>query len=83
MDYRLTRHAIEGLGERSIPLQLVEMVLADPEQQFEEDGLMVYQSRFEGTQGKTYLLRVFVNTAVSPARVVTVYRTSKLNKYWR
>lgn len=83
MDYRLTRHALEELSERSIPLQLVEMVLADPEQQFEEDGLMVYQSRFDGKQGKTYLLRVFVNTTVAPANVVTVYRTSKLNKYWR
>ncbi|MBD2425408.1 DUF4258 domain-containing protein [Phormidium sp. FACHB-1136] len=83
MDYRLTRHAIEELSERRIPLQLVEMVLADPEQQFEEDDLMVYQSRFAGTQGKTYLLRVFVNITVAPARVVTVYKTSKLNKYWR
>ncbi|MGG6241588.1 DUF4258 domain-containing protein [Nodosilinea sp. AN01ver1] len=83
MEYRLTLHAREEMSDRNIPIQMVEMVLTNPDQQFEEDGLMLYQSKFAGAAGKTYLLRVFVNTSVVPARVVTVYRTSKLNKYWR
>ena len=31
----------------------------------------------------TYLLRVFVDTDREPPEVVTVYRTSKITKYWR
>jgi hypothetical protein len=33
--------------------------------------------------GKRYLVRVFVDVDRSPAEVVTVYRTSKIEKYWR
>jgi hypothetical protein len=32
---------------------------------------------------KTYLVRVFVDVDRRPAEVVTVYRTSKMEKYWR
>jgi hypothetical protein len=30
-----------------------------------------------------YLVRVFVDVDRTPAEVVTVYRTSKMAKYWR
>jgi len=33
--------------------------------------------------GRILLLRVIVDDAVTPAVVVTVYRTSKVAKYWR
>jgi len=32
---------------------------------------------------KVYLLRVFVDIDREPPEVVTVYRTSKVRKYWR
>jgi hypothetical protein len=32
--------------------------------------------------GKDYLLRAMVNEATDPPVVVTVYRTSKIDKYW-
>ncbi len=44
----------------------------------------VYQSRLElGDPPKTYLFRVFVDVDRQPPDVVTVYRTSKIEKYWR
>jgi hypothetical protein len=47
-------------------------------------GRKVYQSLLElGDPPKTYLLRVFVDIDREPADVVTVYRTSKVDKYWR
>jgi hypothetical protein len=33
--------------------------------------------------GKTYLVRVFVDIDRSPAEVVTVYRTTRIAKYWK
>ncbi len=32
--------------------------------------------------GKVYLLRAMVNETANPPVVVTVYRTSKIEKYW-
>jgi hypothetical protein len=42
----------------------------------------VLQSRI-AVHAKTYLLRVFVDVDRHPPEVVTVYRTSKIEKYWR
>ena len=69
---------------RALPRDLVEQTLADPEQIVPSQGGMVaYQSRFESGGGKIYLMRVIVSTESEPPVVVTVYRTSRLSKYWR
>ena len=60
-------------------------VLAAPEQtEVVKEGRVVYQSRVQmGEPPKAYLLRIFVDTSAKPPAVVTVYRTSKIEKYWR
>lgn len=45
-------------------------------------GRDVLQSRID-VGGKTYLVRAFVDVDREPVEVVTVYRTSKIEKYWR
>ena len=45
-------------------------------------GRDVLQSRI-AFAGKTYLFRVFVDIDRDPAEVVTIYRTSRIAKYWR
>jgi len=42
---------------------------------------VVLQARAE-PEGKVYLIRVVVDVDRQPAEVVTVYRTSKIAKYW-
>ena len=49
----------------------------------EYGGCNAYQSKFDFGGGRIYLLRAIVDDRVSPARIITVYRTSKINKYWR
>lgn len=79
----LSRHASGELVRRGISREELDLVLSEPQQIVEGYGsLVVYQSRFE-TGGKTYLLRAVVNEFVTPAVVVTIYRTSKVFKYWR
>lgn len=70
---------------RQITEEDVAKVLAAPEQtETVREDREVYQSRLQsGEPLKTYLLRVFVDIARTPAEVVTVYRTSKVAKYWR
>ena len=58
--------------------------MQNPEQVVPEHAKIVaYQSKVDFPGGKQYLLRVMVNERTSPATVVTVYRTSKIEKYWQ
>lgn len=63
----------------------MDKVLRFPEQtELIRKGRAVYQSRFEyGEPPKTFLLRVFVDIDRIFPEVVTVYKTSKVAKYWR
>lgn len=84
-NYRLTGHAKEEMARRQISQDDVAKVLASPEQ-FEavRKGRNVYQSRIKvGKPHQRYLLRVFVDVDRKPPEVVTAYRTSKIEKYWR
>ena len=42
----------------------------------------VFQSQM-AISNKVYLIRVVVDPSESPAVIVTAYRTSKIEKYWR
>ena len=81
----ITPHAAIEAQRRGISLVLVEKVLGTPEQEFElRPGRVVLQTRISlGEPGKVYLIRVVVDIDGQPAEVVTVYRTSKVEKYWR
>jgi hypothetical protein len=69
------------MQRRGIPLAVVESILDAPAQKIPEHGDVVcYQSQVE-INHKAYLVRVMVNE--ESAKVVTVYRTSKIGKYWR
>ncbi len=83
--YCFTDHAKEEMARRQIREEDVDKVLACPAQtEMVRQGREVYQSRIEsGEPPKMYLLRVFVDIDREPPEVVTVYRTSKIAKYWR
>lgn len=83
MSVVFSKHVLEELLERKISRELVEQVLRSPQQKVPEvESVTCYQSRVD-MDGKQYLLRVMVNETMVPAKVVTVYRTSKITKYWR
>jgi hypothetical protein len=82
--YRLSRHAQDEMVRRQIPEAWVDSILTQPEQRISEAvGKEVLQSRFTAANGRMYLLRVVVATDREPPLVVTLYRTSKIEKYWR
>ena len=84
-DFVLTDHALKEMARREITHEDVRIVLANPEQmEMVREGRTVYQAKLEmGEPPKTYLLRVFMDIDRKPPHVVTVYRTSKIEKYWR
>ena len=78
-------HALFEMARRQISEDVVRSVLSAPQQSVRaRAGRMVFQSKIAaGDPPTTYLLRVFVDVDRSPAEVVTAYRTSKIEKYWR
>jgi Domain of unknown function (DUF4258) len=78
-------HALFQMRRRGISEKEVRQVIKDPEQTEEvRPGRVVFQSQLTaGEPDGTFLLRVFVDVGKSGLEVVTVYRTRKIEKYWR
>lgn len=84
-NFVFTDHALLEMARRKITQEDVKDVLASPEQmEMVREGRAVYQAKRKmGEPPGDYLLRVFVDIGPKPPYVVTVYRTSKIEKYWR
>ena len=84
-DYFITEHAYFEMRRRDISEQIVRKVLEEPDQVDEvRPDRRVYQSKIKlKDSNRTYLIRVFIDIDREPIEVVTVYRTSKIEKYWR
>jgi hypothetical protein len=85
MNFRLSRHAEWEMARRGIPLELVQTVMDGPEQRVVDEsrtGRWIHQSRLRFENGKMYVLRVVVDDEEQPPVIITVYRTSKIEKYW-
>lgn len=67
---------------RILPEQALE-VLRFPQQQLGSGDRQVYQSRYhDALEGKEMLLRVVAELRQEDLFVVTIYKTSKIRKYW-
>jgi hypothetical protein len=84
-DFIVSSHARAQMERRGITHDVVQRILSSPEQRLPvREGRVVFHSRIGmGRPSKMYLLRVFVDIDREPRRIVTVYRTTKLEKYWR
>jgi hypothetical protein len=58
------------------------IVLNSPQEILTQEGKKIYQSIINFEEEGDYLVRVFVNIEKEPFNVITVYRTSKLDKYY-
>ncbi len=85
MEFKLSKHAQEEIERREIPLFFIKRVLKNPDQVIYEKKKLkkIFQSKIKFEDGKIRLLRVIVNENTVPRRVITVYCTSKIEKYWR
>ena len=83
-NFHYSKHARNELLLRRIPRAMADGVLHNPQQVVpEREPRKAYQSVVDFGGGRIFLLRAIVDDAADPAIVVTVYRTSKIGKYWR
>jgi hypothetical protein len=82
---RWTEHADRSLVERQIDRQTAERTLRSPDLVTNVEGdsvRYVYQGKyFDSALGRPMLLRIIVEESLEEMVVVTLYRTSKLEKY--
>ncbi len=82
LDFIISNHAAIEINRRNIRIEDIEQVLNSPQQIISvRPGRKIYQSIVD-MDGKQYLLRLIVDEEIPPV-LVTVYRTSKVQKYWR
>lgn len=81
----LSDHAKTEARRRGISEATVLRVATTPEQRVAvRADREVRQSRIvDSASGKLYLIRVAVDSGRDGDTIVTVYRTSKIRKYWR
>lgn len=79
----LSDHAAEQAARRGIPHTDVPSVARTPEQVLTvRPDREIRQSRAL-LEGRIYVVRVVVDRGSSDDTIVTVYRTSQVEKYWR
>jgi len=84
MDFVFSKHAEEQLMRRSLDRNIVESIVLNPEQILEDEydtDIKVYQSIIK-EDNDVFLYRVFLNTKSRPNIIVTLYRTTKIKKYY-
>ena len=79
MKFELTKHAKKALAEREIPVAWVERTLASPELCLPDPDDATVECRYRKIpEFGGRVLRVAVNTAVEPNRVVSVFFDRKM-----
>ena len=79
--FSFSKHAEERLASRGLSKDLVLEVLDNPDKIIPLDfSLLIYQ-KIVVEADKNYLYRVFINQDLDPKLIVTVYKTSKFEKY--
>jgi len=84
MNFIFSKHAEEQLIRRSLDRNVVESVVLNPDQILYDENdtdIAIYQSIIKEF-GKLFLYRVFVNTQLLPNVIITLYRTTKIEKYY-
>ena len=81
MDFIFSQHDLDQMEARGISKETVENILANPDQILTLEDLTVFQ-QVVSKEKPLFLIRVFVNIRKNPNLVVTVYRTSKISKYY-
>ena len=78
----MTGHAQQEMQRRCISLEAIETTLNSPQQITDEkEERKCYQSIIL-KKNREYLLRIIV-AQTEPKTIITLYLTSKIQKYWR
>ncbi|MBN2481703.1 MAG: DUF4258 domain-containing protein [Bacteroidales bacterium] len=80
MIFVFSKHALEQIKNRNIPENSVRDIIENPDKIIDYDKcIKIYQSIYK--TDRKFLMRVFINCCKEPMVIITVYKTSKIEKY--
>lgn len=84
MEFVITDHARFEAQRRNIDLHFVKSIIENPQQKVSSRrNRLVFQSKFyDKILGKEMLMRVIVEQSGDILRVISIYKTSKIGRYW-
>jgi len=81
MNFTYSKHSLEQIKRRNIPKSIVNTIINHPDKAISsEKCVKIFQKKIIENK-KKYLYRVFVNICKAPFLIITVYKTSKSEKY--
>ena len=83
MRIRYSKHAEEQLKERHLSKRMVSNVLLKPQQILPGKKLRKIAQSIVKLEGLDFLIRVIYEEKGKDLEVLTVYKTTKIEKYWR
>lgn len=84
MGWKLIPHAETEMIRRQLPREMVVQTIEHPDQVVPASGgRVIHQSIFRFADGRRFLIRAVVEKRDDELFGITVYRTSKIDKYWR
>ncbi len=84
MKLEFTEHALFEMSRRSITNRQVEEAVNNPQQELRslKDRVIIQNRYYDDIVEKEMILRVIGNRGSDSFEVITVYKTSKVEKYW-
>ncbi|MDR2653375.1 MAG: DUF4258 domain-containing protein [Prevotellaceae bacterium] len=85
MDFIFSKHAEEQMLRRAINREVAVSVILFPDQKIIDNDnpeIVIFQSLIEENR-QMFLLRVVINIIQYPNIVITLYKTTKINKYYK
>ena len=84
MEVIITEHARFEAQRRQIDLELLQAIIENPEQKVpSKRARTVFQSKYyDKIENKEMLLRAIVTQTGDTIKVISLYKTSKVDKYW-
>ena len=82
MEVIYTKHAENQLTERTLSKKLVEETLAQPDEILSDSSGNLVAHKIKAINGIAFLVRVFYTEEAGNKRILTIYLTTKIKKYY-
>lgn len=85
VDIIITEHAKFEADRRNITEKLIKSAVETPQQKLSSRNsrVIVQNKYFDEIEDKEMILRIVGTESAKEFKVITVYKTSKINKYWK
>lgn len=85
MQIEITEHAMFEASRRNITEEVIKSVIENPQQKISsKKGRVILQKKYyDKVESKDMLLRIIGIDSIERFKVITVSKTSKIDKYWK